>query len=122
MLRRANVFVCAVLVWVVIVAGVIGGVVPAAEASVARSGVSSGSAASLAGGGQVESLALARFGRSAGSSSAGASLGGPAEVGVVPFDIIDVQRDPSEFDEIEQQLLDRVKDCLLYTSPSPRDS
>ena len=68
---------CAVLVWVVTVAGVIGGVVPPAEASAASpsaqagSGVGSAALGLAAGGlvsaggpavGQVESLALARSG------------------------------------------------------------
>ena len=133
--RGWKIFASVLLVWVVTVTGVITGTVPPAEAAIAAPvDVTPSAVASVARGGQVEALAMARFGRAAGSSASGAALGGPAEVaptgvpslavsaiaGVVgDDDLIDIQTDPTEFDEIEQQLLDRLKEASIETVKKP---
>ena len=160
---RVKITACAFLVWVVTVAGVIGGGVPPVEASTPQAASSSSS--SGAGGAVVESLARARFGQSNTAGVAAIGVGAletvspveslalargvagagvaplasvadaapaldtvaanglvPAELGViglVPADLIDVERDPSEFDEVEQQLLDRVKEASKETVKRP---
>ncbi len=141
---RWRIGTCAFLVWIVAVAGVIGATVPPAEAEVlpAGQGVAPVGAAPSAAGGQVEALALARFGGLAAGSTAAApaavadgaahqmgvgalaalgrvGIAPAAEEAVTPDGPITVDGDPWEFDQIEQELLDRIQEASIDTVKRP---
>ncbi len=146
-LGRWRIGVCALLALAVTIAGSIGGAVPPADAEVVPAGAPptalNVSAAAAATGGQVEALALARFGAGGqrgltvpapsavpvSPTVANASLENASAVrfarppGLVPAAPIEEEvvsvGDPSEFDAIEQELLDRVKEASVDTVKRP---